>query len=128
MPQTVNIPERLPISIDSDALAALCRRYGIRELALFGSVLRDDFSSQSDIDVLYETGPTSSIRSLFDLGRLVGDLEDFGWTSRRCGQQATALSRIAGGNPFDAAGHLCRNVTTSVLGKLPTRRVRASSP
>lgn len=76
MSQTVNIPERLPISIDSDALAALCRRYGIRELALFGSVLRDDFSSHSDIDVLYETGPTSSIRSLFDLGRLVGDLED----------------------------------------------------
>ena len=76
MPQTVNIPERLPILIDPDGLTALCHRYGIRELALFSSVLRDDFTSQSDVDVLYEMGPTSAIRSLFDVGRLVGDLEE----------------------------------------------------
>lgn len=76
MPQTENIPERLPISIDPDELTALCHRYGIRELALFGSVLRDDFTSQSDVDVLYDMGPTSAIRSLFDVGRLVGDLEE----------------------------------------------------
>ncbi len=72
----MNIPERLPISIDPDELAALCRRYGIRKLALFGSVLRNGFTSQSDVDVLYEMGPTSAIRSLFELGRLVGDLEN----------------------------------------------------
>ncbi len=76
MLRTVNIPERLPISNDPEGLVSLCRRYGIRELALFGSVLRDDFASQSDVDVLYEMGPTSSIRSLFDLGSLVGDLEE----------------------------------------------------
>ncbi len=76
MPQTVNIPERLPIAIDPDGLTGLCHLYGIRELALFGSVLRDDFTSQSDVDVLYETGSTSPIRSLFDVGRLVGDLEE----------------------------------------------------
>jgi predicted nucleotidyltransferase len=76
MPQSVNRPERLPISIDPEGLTALCHRYGIRELALFGSVLRDDFTSQSDVDVLYEMGPTSPIRSLFDMGRLVGDLEE----------------------------------------------------
>ena len=76
MPQTVNIPERLPISIDPDRLTTLCHRYGIRELALFGSVLRDDFTSQSDIDVLYDVEPTSPIRSLFDVGRLALDLEE----------------------------------------------------
>ena len=76
MPQRVSIPVRLPIPIDPDRLAVVCRRYGIRELALFGSVLRDDFTSESDVDVLYELGPTSSIRSLFDLGRLVVDLEE----------------------------------------------------
>lgn len=39
MLHTVNIPERLPIFlIDPDGLTALCHRYGIRELALFGSV------------------------------------------------------------------------------------------
>ena len=47
----------------------------MRELALFGSVLRDDFTSQN-IGVLSEIRPRSSIRSLFDLGCLVGDLED----------------------------------------------------
>ena len=45
-------------------------------MALFGSVQRDDFTSQSDVDVLYEIEPGSSIRSLFDVGRLVGDLEE----------------------------------------------------
>ena len=48
MPQTLNIPERLPISINPDKLANLCRRYGIRALAIFGSVMRNDFTSQSD--------------------------------------------------------------------------------
>ncbi|WP_081700583.1 nucleotidyltransferase family protein [Sulfobacillus thermosulfidooxidans] len=76
MPPRVDIPEHLPISIDPNRLTILCRRYGIRELALFGSVLRDDFTSQSDIDVLYDVEPTSPIRSLFDVGRLVVDLEE----------------------------------------------------
>lgn len=76
MPNTVNIPKHLPIAIDPDGLTALCHRYGIRELALFGSVLRDDFTPWSDVDVLYEIGSASAIRSLFDLGSLVGDLED----------------------------------------------------
>lgn len=33
-------------------IAALCRRYQERELALFGSALRDDFHPDSDIDLL----------------------------------------------------------------------------
>lgn len=46
---------RLPI--DTVALADLCRRYGIRRLSFFGSVLRDDFSPQSDVDLLVESEP-----------------------------------------------------------------------
>lgn len=38
-------------------LAAFCNRYGIRKLSLFGSVLRDDFHPDSDIDVLVEFEP-----------------------------------------------------------------------
>jgi predicted nucleotidyltransferase len=38
-------------------LAALCRRYHIRKLAFFGSVLRSDFGPHSDIDVLIEFEP-----------------------------------------------------------------------
>jgi len=38
-------------------LAALCRRYHVRKLAFFGSVLRSDFGPHSDIDVLIEFEP-----------------------------------------------------------------------
>jgi predicted nucleotidyltransferase len=40
------------IDFDGRALAAFCRRWEIRELALFGSALRDDFQPDSDVDVL----------------------------------------------------------------------------
>lgn len=42
---------------DPDRLAELCRRWGIRELALFGSALRDDFSAESDVDLLVDFEP-----------------------------------------------------------------------
>jgi len=42
------------IVLDEAALAELCRRYHVRELSVFGSVLRDDFHATSDIDVLVE--------------------------------------------------------------------------
>ena len=42
------------ILIDRDAVAAFCRRHHIKRLALFGSVLRDDFTPDSDVDVLVE--------------------------------------------------------------------------
>ena len=45
------------ISIDRDALSAFYRRHGIKRLALFGSVPRDDFSPDSDVDVLVEFQP-----------------------------------------------------------------------
>ena len=40
-----------------DRIAGTCRRHHIRRLALFGSVLRDDFTSESDVDVLVEFAP-----------------------------------------------------------------------
>jgi len=40
------------IAIDRDLLAGFCRRHRVRRLSLFGSVLRDDFRSDSDVDVL----------------------------------------------------------------------------
>ena len=42
------------ISIDREAVSAFCLRHHIARLALFGSVLRDDFSPDSDVDVLVE--------------------------------------------------------------------------
>lgn len=45
----------LPIS--EQTLAQLCRRYPVRKLAFFGSVLRQDFRPDSDVDVLVEFEP-----------------------------------------------------------------------
>jgi len=45
------------ITIPRERVAEFCRRNGIRRLALFGSVLRDDFGPKSDIDVLVEFEP-----------------------------------------------------------------------
>src|SRR5678815_1684688 len=48
---------RARIAIDQKNLADFCRRNHIRRLALFGSVLRDDFGPDSDVDVLVEFEP-----------------------------------------------------------------------
>ena len=45
------------IPIDSDKIADFCRKHHIRRLSLFGSVLRDDFGPESDVDVLVEFEP-----------------------------------------------------------------------
>ncbi len=45
------------VDIPQERLAAFCRRHHIRKLSLFGSVLRDDFGPESDIDVLVEFEP-----------------------------------------------------------------------
>jgi len=45
------------IEISRERIAAFCRANGIRRLALFGSILRDDFRPESDVDVLVEFQP-----------------------------------------------------------------------
>jgi predicted nucleotidyltransferase len=45
------------IAIDHTRVAAFCRHHHIRKLSLFGSVLRDDFGPDSDVDVLVEFEP-----------------------------------------------------------------------
>jgi uncharacterized protein len=42
----------LPFHIKQQDLAAFARKWGVREVALFGSVLREDFGAGSDVDVL----------------------------------------------------------------------------
>jgi len=54
------------IPINPDEIAAFCQRHHIRKLAFFGSVLRDDFRPDSDVDVLLEFEPDVRI-GLFGL-------------------------------------------------------------
>lgn len=50
------MPSTRPLAIDvpHERIAEFCRKWGIRRLAFFGSVVRDDFGPESDVDVLVE--------------------------------------------------------------------------
>ena len=47
--------------LDLDQIGELCKKHRIRRLALFGSVLRDDFGPDSDVDVLVEFEPGARV-------------------------------------------------------------------
>jgi uncharacterized protein len=63
----VNAQPRIPI--DAEQVAAFCRKWRITEFALFGSVLRDDFRPDSDVDVLvsFERDAPWSLWDLLDM-------------------------------------------------------------
>jgi predicted nucleotidyltransferase len=61
------------IEIPEAQIGELCRRSGIRKLALFGSVLTDRFSGMSDIDVLVEFRPEARV-GFFRLAELEEEL------------------------------------------------------
>ena len=66
------------IEIPNKLIAEFCRRNRIRRLALFGSVLRDDFGPDSDVDVLVEFEPEARVGLItlsgmeIELSRLLG--------------------------------------------------------
>ena len=66
------------MQIDRGRLAEFCRQRHIRKLSLFGSVLRDDFRPESDVDVLVEFQPDSRVGLIRmaqierELGELLG--------------------------------------------------------
>lgn len=59
------------ITLDREKIAAFCRQYHVRRLALFGSALREDFGPESDIDVLveFEPGHTPGLLGIVRLER-----------------------------------------------------------
>ncbi|MFO8033729.1 MAG: nucleotidyltransferase domain-containing protein [Candidatus Bipolaricaulota bacterium] len=65
--------ERIPI--DRRRLEEFCRERHIRRLALFGSVLRDDFRRESDVDVLVEFEPGHE-PGLLEIARMERELSD----------------------------------------------------
>jgi predicted nucleotidyltransferase len=62
------------IDLSEEKIAAFCRKWRITELALFGSVLRDDFGPGSDIDVLVSFVEDCGY-SLFDLAQVQEELK-----------------------------------------------------
>lgn len=70
------------IDIPEEKIADFCQRHQIRKLALFGSVLRDDFGPASDVDVLveFEPGKTPGLRFFAmqdELSGILGRRVDF---------------------------------------------------
>jgi predicted nucleotidyltransferase len=60
--------------VSKESLAEFCRRWLVAELALFGSVLRDDFGPESDVDVLVTFAPDADW-SLFDHVKMAEELK-----------------------------------------------------
>ena len=81
------------IPLDRSRIVAFCHRWKVREFALFGSVLRDDFRPDSDVDVLVEFDPDAPW-SLFDLVNMKDDLKSV------FGRDVDIVSKRALRNPF----------------------------
>ena len=95
------------IEIRQDQIDEFCRRRRIRRLSLFGSILRDDFGPDSDIDVLVEFEPGARVGLLFfsierELSELLGrkvDLHTPGFLSRYFRDEVLAEAEVQ----YDAA-------------------------
>ena len=96
------------IDVPKEQIAEFCRRNHIRRLSLFGSVLRDDFGPDSDVDVLVEFEPGARVGLLrlagmeIELGDLLGhkvDLNTPGFLSRYFRDQVLAEAEVQ----YDAA-------------------------
>ena len=84
---------KVKIEVQTERIQAFCRKWRVRELALFGSVLSEDFRPGSDVDVLVsleEDAPWSA----FDLVDMVDELKSI------FGREVDLLEKEALRNPF----------------------------
>ncbi len=83
------------IDIPMDKLSEFCKRWKIVELSLFGSVLRDDFGADSDVDVLVVLEPAAAHESWRHWESMIGELREmFG------GRQVDLVERRRVINPY----------------------------
>ena len=90
------------INIPKEKIEAFCRRNQIRRLAFFGSVLRDDFSAESDVDVLVEFEPDARVGLQFfkmeqELSEILGrkvDLNTAGFLSQYFREKVIAEAEV----------------------------------
>ncbi len=98
---------KLKISIPDEKIRSFCRRNSIRKLAFFGSVLRDDFTPESDVDVLVEFEPETRVGLHFfeleqELSAILGrkvDLNTAGFLSKYFREQVISEAEVY----YDAA-------------------------
>lgn len=63
------------IEVPMEKIEAFCRKWKVREFSLFGSVLREDFRPDSDVDVLVELEPAHGL-DLYDWVDMIEELKD----------------------------------------------------
>lgn len=63
------------VGLTYEVVAEFCRKWKLRQFSLFGSILRDDFNSESDVDVLIERSPDSQM-SLYDWINMQDELSE----------------------------------------------------
>jgi predicted nucleotidyltransferase len=80
-------------AVDRTRIADFCRRWRITEFSLFGSILRDDFGPESDVDVLVSFEPTADW-TLLDLVTMKLELEQM------YGRGVDLVEKSALKNPF----------------------------
>ena len=85
--------KKLKIKIPQDKINEFCRRWRISELALFGSILREDFRGDSDVDVLVSFSKGAQW-SLYEWVEMREELEQI------FGREVDLLSRRSLRNPF----------------------------
>jgi len=81
------------VQLPTEKIREFCRKWKVSELALFGSVLRDDFGPDSDVDVLVELARDHGL-SLFDWLEMIDELEAI------FGRPVDLVSKSALRNPF----------------------------
>ncbi len=64
----------MSLQIDNQKLESICRKWHIDRLSIFGSALREDFTAESDVDVIVRFEPNAT-PTLFDLSRIASELE-----------------------------------------------------
>ena len=90
------------LQVDRSRISDFCRRHHIRKLAFFGSVIRDDFRPDSDIDVLVEFRPghvpwLAFLSMQEELSKLLGrkvDLNTPGFLSRYFRDRALSEAEV----------------------------------
>lgn len=63
------------INFPEDRLSEFCRQHGVSRLSLFGSILRDDFGPESDVDMLAEFQPGRT-PGMFGFGGMILELSE----------------------------------------------------
>ena len=91
----------LQVTVDRERIEAFCRKWKVKELSLFGSVLTEGFRPDSDVDVLVELLPDHGV-TLYEWVDMIDELKEI------FGRDVDLVERMAIRNPF-RRHHILRN-------------------